>query len=296
MKLKYKIQKANFFSDQFEEKGEIDTDMAIEVFQSFPFEQQFEEIKSRKMTSCFPKLIFEKENNESLSIWGENEECFFLHYENRESESNFLISNIYNPDTEQFSTEDVIELFITGKIPSTLNLNSKIGINKHQETEEKQLTFHSQEKLKYKHYAWVILFLLSTLIIFRFKDNRNFDIAIYVYSFFSLYWLPSAILLITYYLKNKQVIIKIDRNSNTIYFEKNGESIIFNRDDISLCEINKTRFTRKFSHAFKYLWITLKDGRQIVITNLIVEPEIIIQLLNLHYSIDKRVIPFLPIR
>ncbi|MFA8434274.1 MAG: hypothetical protein ACEPOZ_07135 [Marinifilaceae bacterium] len=293
--MKYRIQKVDFFSDQYEDKGQISSEEAIEVFQSFPFDQQFAEMRNRKMTSCFPKIIFERECGAFLTIYAENEDGFYFKYENTDSESDFFISNNYNPNSVEGkeTPEDIIDFFVSNRLESKLSLRSKKNI---EDDNNQTIKYKYRKRKEYKHWAWAILFILSTGTLALFVDEMNMDIALYVYAFFSLYWLPSLVLFFSFYLKNRNATVTIDKVEKTLSYEDSNARITFNRDDIKKCEINRTRAKRKFSNAFKYLWIVLKDNKEVLITNFIAEPENIIEDLNLHYSIDKRVVPFLPIK
>ena len=300
MNISYSIQKVNFFADQFEDKGKIQEEDLIDAFYNFPFVEQFEEAKNRKLTSCFPKIIFKSDCGLSLSIWAESEEGFFLKYENESQESEFYISNEFNASNDGLIVEDIIELFSKGKIESLLTLRPKENADRLAALSKKlkisnndqAKTYKYKEKKKFKHFTWLIVCLISTLIFSFFLEGRDFDIAWKIYLFFSMYWLPSLLLYFSYWLKNENTTILIDRELKTITYEKDGTRIKLNRADICDCSLIETRSSRRFVHSFRYLSIEQKNERNFVITNLIVEPELIIEALNLHYRVKRKFLPF----
>ena len=111
----------------------------------------------------------------------------------------------------------------------------------------------------------------------------------------NLFWLPGAIVHLSYWFKNRDATVTIDSLEKTIEYKQNKRYIKFNQTDISFCEMNETRSFGAGWRNYRYLWFVLKDKRQILVTNFITEPENIIKPLKLKCDVEKRTIPFLPI-
>ena len=140
----------------------------------------------------------------------------------------------------------------------------------------------------------MIYFALALLFVFLFMNmgltEGKWGVFILVEVLYSLIWLPSFILFITYYRNDDGVSIEIDKTQKTLTYTKEGEIILIHRDDIDHCRI--FRFARGYSRSyelerFSYLYIVLKDSRRISITSFITEPETIAGHLHLKYELVK---------
>jgi hypothetical protein len=297
------IQKVDFFIDQIEVKGQVNLDQAIDIFQTFPFADQFKELREREITSCFPTISFKSADKKILSIWAEDEARFSFHYENETQISNFYISNDFGKNPEGLSVEEFIELFFNETIEKELDLINKVEQNVRHEINSANknssgtniIVFSFRDTLKYKLYLWTLPWLAFALIFFRIDANSNFELGWQMHLAISFLWLPSTILHVTYWLKNKDAEVSINTKSKILTYEKGGQQIEFKRDDIHHCEINETRSYKAPWKYYRYVWFVLKDKRQIVITNFITEPESIVNALLPNYKVEKRSIPFLPI-
>ncbi|HEY4784446.1 MAG TPA: hypothetical protein VIH57_00290 [Bacteroidales bacterium] len=298
MTITYQIQKVDFFVDQIEDKGQIDLEDAISVFQNFPFEDQLRQASDRELTSCLPSITFVSSLGASLKIFAQDTNGFFLHYDNGIKEADFYLSNDYNRNPEGLNVEEFIEQFFNGNIEQSLKL-----VDRQEESDNDQLiqsgkkhfVTYSYKQNNFKYYLWTVPFLIFSLIvlaIFHFKNLEN-EWGVTLLS--SVLWLPGTIVHLTYWIKNKNTIVKIDTHQKTIEYEQNGYMIKFNRNEISKCELNISRSLQAPWSSYRYLLIILKDRRKIIITNFIIDPEDVIGLLKLNYRIDRRAVPFLPI-
>ena len=129
-----------------------------------------------------------------------------------------------------------------------------------------------------------IPWLILSIIAFVYDYNNKFQMGIYVHMILCLFWLPSFILYISYWIKNENAIVKIDPLEKTIAYEKDGKRVIFNRNEIVKCFINEeaSSSARSNTKSYKYIHFILKDKRDVIITNFITEPENIAKTLNLN--------------
>lgn len=287
MSFTYRIKEIDFFIDQYEDKGIIDLDGAIDVFQKFPFDKQLKERSLREMTSSLPTISFINEANCVLEISAKDDKGFHIDYESSEKISHFFLSNDFYENPQGKSPEEFINLFFDGKIEEEIILRLK-G-NSSQDVEECILKYQFMGKAKLGFYFWTLPYLIFSLLILLSNYGLSLNIV------FAFFWLPGTILHISYWLKNKNTIVTIDRKKKNLTYEKMGKEITFNRSEIHYCEINETKSIRAPWNKYRYIWIVLNDKRQVVITNFITEPENIVQDLKLNYSIDKRAVPFLPL-
>lgn len=297
MKFTCEIQKVDFFIDQTEEKGQVNLDQAIEIFQNFPFDEQLKEARERELTSCLPTVSFKSEDRKTLGIWAEDDKGFFIHYDNGNQFSDFFISNDFEQNPQGLAVEEFIELFFQENIESELCL-----INKVEETKPKNhavnsnlIAFSFSDTKKIKFYLWTFPYLAFALFLFKVDAGNNFVIGWGIHLFFSIFYLPSTLLHLSYWLKNDGAIVTIDTKGKILAYEKNGQEVKFNRNDIYNCVITEPRSYKAPWNSYRYIWFVLKDKRQIVITNFITEPENIISSLKPNFKVERRTIPFLPL-
>lgn len=297
------IQKVDFFIDQVEERGLVNLDQAINVFQSFPFDDQLKEARERELTSCLPTVTFKSADGKTLSIWAEDDKGFSFYYDNGKQISNFYLSNDFEKNPQGLAAEEFIDLFFNETIEQELDLIDKEEENDEEEipaivkkaSNSKIVSFSFGDTVKYKLYLWTLPWLALALFIFKVDAEKNFELGWGMHLLFAFFWLPSTIIHLSYWLKNSGAVVSINTKTKTITYEKDGHQIEFTRDDIHLCEINETRSYKAAWNGYRYIWFVLKDKRQVVITNFITEPENIINALKPNYKVDKRTIPFLPI-
>jgi hypothetical protein len=299
------IQKVDFFIDQIEEKGQVNLDQAIDIFQNFPFDDQLKEASKRELMSSLPTVTFKSEDGSTLSIWAENDKGFSFHYDNGKQCSNFYLSNNFEENPQGIAAEEFIELFFKKTIEQELDLIEIEEENNEDEDEIPEthkkasksniVTFSFSDTVKYKLYLWTLPWLGLALLLFKVDAEHNFEMGWGAHLLFAFFWLPSTIIHLSYWLRNNGAVVSINTSTKTITYEKDGQQIKFTRNDIHHCEINETRSYNAAWINYRYIWFVLKDKRQVVITNFITEPENIIDALKPHFKVDKRTIPFLPI-
>ncbi|PZX49028.1 hypothetical protein LV84_04305 [Algoriphagus ratkowskyi] len=301
MEIEYSIQKFDFFPDQFDEKGKVDLDSAIGVFQNFEFLEQLKSAERLETTSCIPTIIYKSNKGKKLTISAFDGNGFSLLYETAEKEVEFFISNNFEENPSGILVEEFIEMFYEQTIENELILVNKEQII----TEEKEqiikptnknvIIYSFKDKGKLRYFLWSLPWLIISIILAYYNLKSGFQFGWYYVGLVCLFWFPALIVHLSYWFKNKNARVLIDRTEKTLTYEKDGEIIKFNRSDIKLCEWNHSNYSRSTMFEYSYLWFVLNDKRKIVITNFVTEPENIINALNLKYSSEKRTAPFLPI-
>lgn len=293
MTFKWKIRKVGFFSDQLDEKGEINYGEAIEEFHNFPWKEQLEEIKLRKMTSSIPTICFVNNELHKIEIFTTNLNHFEVYYQNKSQYANIKISNDFL--NQNISIEDLIKLFFTGEIEKNLNLKTLLKEKIDKKTTRFDINEKNDIKLLTNSFIWLLanivaIFLLSSKGIFS-KENLSFIIFIQV--FFLCFWLPGIFLYVTYKNRNSNSRLSISSNDKTIEYSDSYHNQKISRNDVKFCYFIKTESYRVPWYGFEYLRIELNNGKSIVITCLLADLNKVVETLNLHYKEYKSTVPTL---
>jgi hypothetical protein len=293
VKNRYLTQKTNSFIDEFKDNGTVDLEQAIGYFRAYPFEEELKETKKNEIQNRFSKIIFENENRKKISIWIEDNNGTFLCYENGKQFAQFFISKNFNENNEGLDVEYFLNLFFSGNIEEKLNLKN---LNSTSKIEKQQITFSFNDSKKIKNLFNSIPWFLGSIIFLFYDYQSKFEMAIYLHLIFSLFWLPSLFLYLSYWRINKNAVIKIDSFEKTLTYEKDGKRIKFNRNEIEKCIINEeeSSSSRSNTKSFSYLRIILLDKKEIIITSFITEPHNITKLLNLNYKTNDTYMAILP--
>lgn len=280
-------QKPDDFIDEFHDNGFVNLEQAINFFRVYPFVEELKQVRSNELTDRFPIIIFQNDLNCKLSIWKENSDGTFLCYENEKQSSQFFISNNFLENKEGVSVKFFIELFFSETIENEITLKKK---RKSNDIRKQPITFSFNDNTqKIGNFYELIPWFIATVFIFVFNlDDLYLSLA------FSLLWLPSCCLFLTYWRVNKNAVVKIDYSQKTLSYNKDGMRIKFNRNEIDKCFIYEVSSSRSMFSSYSYLHIVLSDRRRIVITNFMTEPRNIVKYLDLNYKVDEVIIPFLP--
>jgi hypothetical protein len=293
LKNRYLTQRFDSFIDEYKDNGLVSLEKAIDFFNTYPFDEELKEVKKNEIVNRFSKIAFESENNQKLSIWIENDEGYFLYYENEKEFAQFFISRNFNENVEGLEVEYFLNLFFANNIEEKLNLKN-IEPNLKSKKQLIYFSFEDSKKLNtlYSSIPWFI----GSLIFLIYDYQSKFGMVIYAHIILSLFWLPSLLLYLSYWRINKNAIVKIDSFENIISYQKDGKRIVFNRNEIDKCVINEEESTSNRSNTkkFSYLHITLFNKEEIIFTNFITEPHNIVNLLKLNYKVNDRYMAILP--
>lgn len=117
-----KIQLISFSDDEFEEKGIVDLEKALDIFEIFPWNEQFEDFKNGVDTLGIPSIIFQSSESKQLTIDAQDNTGFNLMYENKITSrySMFFASNDYLKSN--YKIEDVITMFFKNTLEENFKL------------------------------------------------------------------------------------------------------------------------------------------------------------------------------
>jgi hypothetical protein len=296
----WKIQLSEFYSDQFEDKGSIDKEKAIEAFQFFPWDKEVDDYKRGNDNPTAPRVIFNSPDKRVLDISTVNLKGFDIEYTNFLSKkySEFYISNDF--DKKNWTVEELIEFFFDNSLEEHIKLKNISEEKEKSEpiTKEKKPSKNIEFNLKPKHlktlgfstFMWLGL-SIALLIIDKIKDGH---LPMFIHLLLIFSWLPTFILHLTYYLKNNNAKVTIDTKNHVLTYIKGGTEIKFNRDDIFRAQVTIVDSGRVSWTNYSYVWFILKDKRYVTVTCFIGDPYKIVGALNCKFEEQTRMIPLLP--
>jgi len=299
MKFYWKTKRIESFQDEFEEKGLINCEQAVSIFQTYPWEENVKKSLNDGISYSLPTIVFYNEKNEQLEIGTTDLSSFDLFFFNTSHYAQLRISNDFSLNPEGVSVEDFIELFFNGEMQEKVHLEP-IPLNEtiilENELNVIEYDFNKNSFLKIK-ISFSIFFFINIFSFFFFFNNeiysKNLSIALILHIIILLFWLPSIYLFYTYYIKNNNAILKVDSKLNTIEYADRKQNLKFNKRDINFCILFRKVGKESIIHDFKYLRIDLKNGESIWITSLLGNVEKIIESLNLRCKINDSIIPMI---
>ncbi len=294
----WKIQYADFYSDQFKNNGLVDKENAVKEFQFFPWDKQTDDYRRKAEDSCVPKIIFVSDDKRELIIDAINLKGFNIRYSNfvTNQRSHFYISNDF--EKKNFTTEEIIEFFFDNKLEQHIKLKTTPAppINHPTEEKEKKAPKNIEFNFKPNHLktiGWLpfIWFSFSAGLYFL---TRKSDFPIIMHVALALTWFPTVILHLTYIIKNNSAKVIIDTKNHDLTYIKGAKEIKFNRDDVFRCQIT-TAPNRASWNKYAYVWFILNDKTYVVITCFIADPFKIVETLNCKSESVDRTLPLLPL-
>lgn len=300
MKITYALQKSDEIYSAPEEKGAIDLDTALQLFENFTAMKFFPDKIEGILDSNVISIIFTDENKRTLKLSATNNKGVSVSFENSKEFFQLFLPNLFEGREPEYYAEDFIEFFFNSEIENKVNLTSKDVLDTFYEVNplKKPLpgsshSFSSSGRKNYKKLYFTLPFLIFSLLILRVGFVHGFEGMLYVQIFFGILWVPGIILHLSYGIKNNNAEVFI--KDSTCTYEKNGKTITFKRSDIYNYDINESKKSSAPWGAYRYFWVVLHDRQQIVITNFVAEPEEILDALGLEYKVDEHMIPFLPL-
>jgi hypothetical protein len=296
MKFTCYIQKVDFFIDQMEDKGEVNLEKAIEIFQNFPFDLQLKEARNRELTYRFPTVFFKSSDGKGLGIWKVDFDGFYIYYDNNNQVLNFFLSNNFEKNPKGLLVEEFIEYFFHQVIEDKLSLVNTVIVEKEKTFEEKVLSFSFNASENFKSYFWTLPILIIYIFLSIADAMTKFDMSWTFHLLFIFMWLPTTLMHISYWLINYNAIVTIDSEEKTLTFKNDNKHVSFKREDIHYCELVEVDTVRIPWKFYRYLLFELKDKRKIIITSFITEPENILNALKPNYKVVTKFLPFPPPR
>lgn len=297
----WKIQYSENYSDQFQQKGLIDKDKAVEEFQLFPWDKEIDDYKRRNDNPTIPKIVFDSDDKRQLVISSVSNKGYEVEYTNLTSNkySNFYLSSDF--EKKNYAPEEIIEFFFDNDIEQHLKLKDipSIKTTNAPEYKEKKTAKNVEFNFNPKHlktFSWGSFMWLGISIgLFVIDKIKGDSLPIFVHIVLAFTWFPAIILHLTYYFKNNSAQVIIDTRNHDLTYIKGSKEIKFNRDDIFRCQVTSTKSGKATWDNYTYVWFILNDRTYVSITCFIADPYEIVETLNCKYEEAERSIPFLPI-
>ena len=296
----WKIQLSEFYSDQFEDKGAVDKEKAIEAFQFFPWDKELDDFKRRNDNPTAPRITFNSPDNRVLDISSVNLKGFNVEYNNivTKKYSAFYISNDF--DKKNWTIEELIEFFFDNSLEEHIELENipdekeKVEKAKTEKRSSKNIEFaFDPQHIKTLGFSTFMLLGLSITFL-TLEKIKGEKLPILIHFLFLISWLPSFILHLTYFLRNNRAKVIIDVNNHDLTFIKGETEIKFNREEIFRTLVTTVDNSRLSWASYSYVWFILKDKRQVTITCFIDDPYKIVEKLNCKFEHRAKMIPILP--
>ena len=201
----FKIQSCKNYPDEFQQKGSIEKEKAIEEFQLFPWDKEIDDFKRNNERSTTPKIVFNSNDQRQLMIEAVDELGYNIEYSNFSSGkcSDFYISNDF--EKNNFSTEEIIEFFFDNTIESHLKLDD-IPIDTAQTTkdEKKETPAFLEFNFKSNTLSFIspraFIWLLLALIYLRLSYVKESNLPMFVNVLLISIFLTPILIHITYFL------------------------------------------------------------------------------------------------
>ena len=297
----WKTQYSENYQDEFQQKGIIEKDKAIDEFQIFPWDKEIDDYKRSSDNPSIPKIIFNSDDKRQLLIEAVSAKGYTIEYTNLATSkySEFYISNDFNKNN--YTVEELIDLFFDCDIEQHIKLKdiSKESIVGEEIERKRKIPKNIEYHFNPKHLKTLgistLLWLALSITLLVFNKILHKDIPLVFQIPFVFAWLPGIILHLTYYLKNQSAKVIIDTRNHELTYIKGAKEIKFNRDDIFRCQVTFADSSRASWNNYSYVWFILNDRTYISITCFIADPYEIVETLNCKYEEKTRGIPLLPI-
>jgi len=258
----------------------IDAIKAVELFNSYPWDEQFEEILKREelnFSSTAPTLYFFKTEDNFLSISATHDEGFSLRYKENNRYGELFITNNILERPEHISVEKFIHDFFNSKIEETLNLFEF-------EWEEKKEVRYELDYKKSKLYRPLLYMLIPIVCVFL--ENHNSALVLPIILSMSgvifLFTLPVLTLNFSYWKNDSNQTITYNPSQKLLTVKKNEDSFKIRKSEIEMVELVRTRTSQQAFQEYSYL--RFKSGElSFAITHLTVHFSELLSVLDINF-------------
>jgi hypothetical protein len=259
---------------------QIDLDQAVELFSSFPWDEQFAGILKRKesdLSSTSPTLYFFETENRFLSISATDDEGFVVHYREGDRLGELFISNNILEKPEGISVEQFIDDFFNDKVEETLELIEF----------ELEPTKEIRYELDYKKSKLYrpLLFMLIPLIYIFFDSYDPALVLPFILSMSGiifLFTLPNLLLNFSYWKNDSNQSITYNPTKKLLTIQQNNENYEIPKSEIESVELVHTRLSQRAFQEYSYLRFKSGDSA-FALTHLTIDPVEILSTLNINF-------------
>lgn len=258
----------------------IDFNKAVELFNSFPWDEQFAEVLKREesgLSSTYPTLYFFKTENRFLSISATDDEGFLVHYTDDNRLGELFISNNVFEKPEGISVEQFINDFFNGKIEETLELfDFEVEPTKEVRYE---LTYNKSKLYR------PLLFMLTPLI-YIFFDSYDpaliLPFILYMSGGMFLFTLPYLLMNFSYWKNDSNQSIIYNPTKKLLTIQQNNDTFEIPKSKIESVELVHTRTSQRAFQEYSYLRFKSED-LVFAVTHLTIDPGKLLSTLNINF-------------
>ncbi len=291
------MQLSENYADEFKEKEIIVKEKAVEEFQLFPWDKEIDDYKRRDDNPTIPKIIFDSDDKRQLIISSTSNKGYEVEYKNLTTNkfSDFYLSS--NFEKKNYTPEEIIEFFFDNVLEQYIKLKDI----------PKPIEKKTSDKKSPKNIEFIFTPSLRPLFSFNFLLTLLLFVSYFIIAYqeptfpkwilllFTFTWPIPIIVHLTYYLKNANAKVIIDKKNHDLIYIKGSKKIKFNRDEIFRCQVTFSKRSRtSMCDDYSYVWFILNDRTYIVITHFIADPHEIVETLNCRFE-EKSTGAFLPI-
>jgi len=275
-------QYADFDPDDVRrQKGIFDVEKAINLFNSFPWDEQFEKVLRRQesnQSSTAPTIYFYKSENHFLSVSASTDEGFLVFYREGNRFGELYVTNNVLEKPLDLSVEQFIQDFFNDKIEEALQLYEYEPIDDQSETIDLVLNY-DKSKL-YRPFLFVLIPFIY--LFFDYDPVLIFPIVLSMAGGLLIAVIPRLYLNFTYWKNDSDQKFSYKPKNKILTIIKNRKTIEIPKNEIKSCDLVHTRITQKAFRECSYLRIQT-DNDSFIITHLTVNPEKLLQLLNVNF-------------
>lgn len=258
----------------------IDFNQAVELFNSFPWDEQFKGVLKREesdISSTTPTLYLHETEKKFLSISATNDDGFLVHYRDDNRLGELFISNNILEKPEGISVEQFISYFFNSKVEETLELFD-FDVEPIKEVRY-ELTYN-----KSKLYRPLLFMLIPVVYIFfdSYDPALILPIILSMSGVIFLFTLPSLLLNFSYWKNDSNQVIIYDPTKKLLTIQQSNETYKIPKSNIESVELVHPRTSQRAFQEYSYL--RFKSGDlSFAVTHLTIDPSELLSTLNINF-------------
>lgn len=260
----------------------IDFQQAVDLFHSFPWDDQFEAIRKiseENYSHTVPSLYFFEKEDRYLAINASDEEGFLINYIRENQIGELFIPNNVLEKPDDISVVQMIREFFDHTIEDTLELFEV------EEATDRIITLElTRDKSKVYQPLWFLLLACITFFIPQADLATMLPVFMIALLLIFLFILPRLILEINYWKNDSQQTIQYDLDSQTLTIRRKDEEFVIPRSEIKSIEWVKTRASQTAFQDFTYLRFKFKD-HAFAITGFTINPGEFLQMIRKNFRL-----------
>lgn len=262
------------------ENNPIDLEKAIDLFNTFPWNEQFKGISKREETnlsSTTPTLYFYEATEKFLSVSALSDDGFLVNYRDDDKFGELFISNNILEKPEGISVEQFIDDFFNHKVEETLELYEF-------EQGSKEAIHYNLNYNKAKLYRPLLFLLLPYLSVFYddYDPALFLPFLILMSGFIFISILPNLLLNFKYWKNDKDQTIGYDPIQKILTITRKNETYEIPKSEIESFDLVRPRTSQRAFQDYSYLRLKTSDNT-FAVTYLLVDPTELLTLLNVNF-------------